>query len=91
VVECIGDHVRLLDNLLNGVTLAQEIVATSIFPITKILVIEDHKLNNTFLHIVFRSQSLLKRTGDQTGSDTILRTGEGDQRGGEWEPIKISR
>jgi hypothetical protein len=31
VVECIGDHVRLLDDLSNGVALAQEIVASSIF------------------------------------------------------------
>jgi hypothetical protein len=39
------------------------------FAVTEILAIEDHKLNNTFLHVVFRSQSLLKPTGDQTGSD----------------------
>jgi hypothetical protein len=69
VVECIGDHVRLLNDLPNGATLAQEIVASSVFPITEILVIEDHKLNSTFLHVAFRSQSLLKSTGDQTGSD----------------------
>jgi hypothetical protein len=70
VVKCIGDHVHLLDDLSNGVTLAQKIVASLIFPVTKILTIEDHKLNITFLHIAFRSQSLLKPTGDQTGSDT---------------------
>jgi hypothetical protein len=70
VVECIGDHVRLLNDLPNDVTLAQKIVASSILPITKIIVIENDKLNNTFLHVVFRSQSLLKPTGDQTGSDT---------------------
>jgi hypothetical protein len=70
VVECIGDHVRLLDDLPNGVTLAQEIVAGSVLLITEILTIEDHKLNNTFLHAAFRSQSLLKPTGDQIGSDT---------------------
>jgi hypothetical protein len=52
------------------VALAQEIVAGSVLPITKILAIEDHKLNNTFLHVAFRSQSLLKPTGDQTGFDT---------------------
>jgi hypothetical protein len=69
VVECVGDHVRLLDDLPNGATLAQKIVASSIFPVTEILVIEDNKLNNTFLHVAFRSQSLLKVTGDQTGSD----------------------
>jgi hypothetical protein len=51
-------------------TLAQEIVVSSVFPVTKILIIEDHKLNITFLHIAFGSQSLLKSTSDQTGSDT---------------------
>jgi hypothetical protein len=89
VVECIGDHVCLLNDLPNGAALTQEIVAGSVLPITKILAIEDHKLNITFLHVAFRLQSLLKPTGDQTGSDTKRRTREGDQRGGEWEPIKI--
>jgi hypothetical protein len=70
MVECIGDHVRFLDDLPNGMTLAQEIVASSVLPTTEILTIEDHKLNNTFLHVAFKSQSLLKPTGDQTGSDT---------------------
>jgi hypothetical protein len=70
VVKCIGDHIHLLDDLPNCATLAQEIVASSVFPITEILAIEDHKLNNTFLHVTFSSQSLLKPTGDQTGSDT---------------------
>jgi hypothetical protein len=64
VVECIGDHVRLLDDLPNGVALAHEIVVGSVLPITKILAIEDHNLNSTLLHAVFRSQSLLKPTGD---------------------------
>jgi hypothetical protein len=71
-----------LDDLLNGATLSQKIVASSVFLVTEILVIEDHKLNSTFLHVAFRSQSLLKPTSDQTGSDTNLRTGEGDQWGG---------
>jgi hypothetical protein len=70
VVECIGDHIRLLDDLSNGVALAQEIVVNSAFSVTEILASEDHKLNSTFLHIAFWSQSLLKPTGDQTGSDT---------------------
>jgi hypothetical protein len=70
VVECIGDHVHLLDDLPNGATLAQKIVASLVLPITEILVIENDKLNNTFLHVAFRSQSLLKPTGDQTSSDT---------------------
>jgi hypothetical protein len=70
VVECIRDHVCLLDDLPNGAALAQKIVASSVFSVTKILVIEDHKFNSIFLHVAFRSQSLLKPTGDQTGSDT---------------------
>jgi hypothetical protein len=64
VVECVGDHVRLLDDLPNGATLAQEIVASSVFPVTEILAIKDHKIDDTFLHVAFRSQSLLKPTGD---------------------------
>jgi hypothetical protein len=70
VVECIGDHVRLLDDLPNGATLAQEIVVSLIFPVTEILTIEDHKLNSTVLHVAFGSESLVKPTGDQSGSDT---------------------
>jgi hypothetical protein len=50
--------------------MAQKIVADSVLPITEILIIEDHKLDITFLHIAFRSQNLLKPTSDQTGSDT---------------------
>jgi hypothetical protein len=64
VVECIRDHVRLLDDILNGVTLPQKIVASSVLPITEILAIKNDKLHNTFLHVAFRSQSLLKPTSD---------------------------
>jgi hypothetical protein len=53
VVECSRDHVRLLNDLSNDTTLAQEIVASSVFSVTEILVIEDHKLNNIFLHVAF--------------------------------------
>jgi hypothetical protein len=70
MVECIRDHVRLLDDLSNGATLTQKIVASSVFPVTEILAIEDYKLDSTFLHVAFRSQNLLKPTSDQTGSDT---------------------
>jgi hypothetical protein len=70
VVECIGDHIRLLYDLSNGATLAQEIVASSIFPVTEILAKEDHKLNSTFLLVAFGSQSLSKPTSDQISSDT---------------------
>jgi hypothetical protein len=64
VVECVGDHVHLLDNLSNDGTLAQKIVASSVLPITKILAIKNDKLHNTFLHVVFGSQSMLKSTSD---------------------------
>jgi hypothetical protein len=70
VVEGIGDHVRLLDDLPNGAALAQEIVVGSVIPITEILTIEDHKLNNIVLYVASGSQSLLKPTGDQISSDT---------------------
>jgi hypothetical protein len=70
VLECVGDHVRLLNDLPNGVTLTQEIVASSVFSVTEILAIKDNKFDSTFLHVAFMSQSLLKPTGDQTDSDT---------------------
>jgi hypothetical protein len=66
------------------VTLAQKIVASSIFSVTEILTIEDQKLHNTFFHVAFGLQSLLKLTGDQTDSDTNWKIGEGDQMGGGW-------
>jgi hypothetical protein len=64
VVEHRQDHVRLLYDLPNGTTLAQKIVVSSVLPVTEILAIEDHKLDSTFLHIAFGSQSLLKPTSD---------------------------
>jgi hypothetical protein len=90
VIECSRDHIRLLYDLPNGTTLTQEIVASSVFLVIKILATEHHRLNSTFLHVTFRSQSLLKPTGDQTGSIRIEGP-EKTTRGGEWEPIKIPR
>jgi hypothetical protein len=69
VVECIGDHIRLLNDLPIGVALAQKIVVSLDFPIIEILAIEDHKLHSAFLHVAFGSQSLLKPTSDQPDSD----------------------
>jgi hypothetical protein len=69
MVECSWDHVYLLNDLPNGTTLAQEVVVSSVFPVTEIITVEDHKLHNTFLYVAFGSQSLLKPTIDQTGSD----------------------
>jgi hypothetical protein len=48
-------------------TLTQEIVANLVFPVIEILTIKDHKLYDTFLHVTFGSQSLLKPTNDHTG------------------------
>jgi hypothetical protein len=70
VVEHRQYHVRLLYDLPNSTTLAQKIVTDSILSITKILTIEDHKLDNIFLYVVFESQSMLKSTSGQIGSDT---------------------
>jgi hypothetical protein len=70
IVKRCWDHVRLLYDLPNSTSLAKKIVTSSVLSITKILIIEDHKFDITFLHVVFRSQSLLKLTSDQTGSDT---------------------
>jgi hypothetical protein len=58
-----------MDDLSNGTTLAQDIIASSVFPVTEILTIEHYKLDNIFLHVTFGSQSLLKPTSDQTSSD----------------------
>jgi hypothetical protein len=57
-------------DLPNDTTLAQEIVVSSILLVTEILANEEHKLDSTFLRIIFRSQSLLKTTNDQISSDT---------------------
>jgi hypothetical protein len=38
-------------------TLTQKIVMSSVLKITEILIIEDHKLYDTFLHVAFGSQS----------------------------------
>jgi hypothetical protein len=70
VVEHHQDHLRLLHNLPNSTTQTQKIVVSSVFPVTEILGIEDHKLYITFHHIAFRSQSLLKPTSNQTGYET---------------------
>jgi hypothetical protein len=70
VVECIQDHVRLLDDLPNSTTLVQEIVASLVFPVIEIITIEDDKLDSTFLYVAFRLQSLLKPSTDQTSFDT---------------------
>jgi hypothetical protein len=61
---------KLLNNLPDDTTFTQEIVASPIFLVTKILIIEEHKLYDTFLHIAFGSQSLLRTMSDLTGSDT---------------------
>jgi hypothetical protein len=69
VVKCCRDHISL-NNLPDGMTLTQEVGVSSVFPITEILTIENHKLDDTFLHVVFGSQSLLRITSDLTDSET---------------------
>jgi hypothetical protein len=69
VIEHRWDHVRLLYDLLNSMTLAKEIVASLVFRVTEILTIKNDKLDYTFLHVVFGSQSLLRLTSDQIDSD----------------------
>jgi hypothetical protein len=56
-------------DLLDGTTLAQEIIASLVLPITKILAIKNDKLNIIFLRIAFGSQCLLEPTSDQIGFD----------------------
>jgi hypothetical protein len=69
IVERRRDHVHLLYDLPNGTTLTQKVVASLALPITEILNMEDHKLNNTFLHLAFGLKSLLKPTSDQNDYD----------------------
>jgi hypothetical protein len=83
-----GNDVCFLYDLPNGTTLAQEIVASPVFPLTEILAIEDNELHGTFLHVTFQSQSRLRTTSDLTSSDTNGRTKEAIG-GGEQEPNKI--
>jgi hypothetical protein len=67
----IGAPVEIVTFLLAiSMTLTQEIVATSVFLITEILTIENHKLDGNFFDVAFRSQSLLRTTNDPTSSDT---------------------
>jgi hypothetical protein len=42
VVERSSNHVRLLYDLPNSMTLAQKIVASSVFSVIKIITIENH-------------------------------------------------
>jgi hypothetical protein len=56
-------------DLPNGTILAQKVVTSSVFQITKILAIEDDKFDSTFLYIIFGSQNLLEPISDQIGTD----------------------
>jgi hypothetical protein len=56
VVERSRNHVRLIYDLPNGITLVQKIIVSLIFLVTEFLIIKDHKLNSTFLHVVLRSK-----------------------------------
>jgi hypothetical protein len=71
VIEHHRGHVYLMYDLSNGMILVQKIIMSSVLPVIEILGIKYHKLYDTFLHITFRSQSLLKPTSDQISSNTI--------------------
>jgi hypothetical protein len=64
------DHVPCLYDLLNSTSLAQQVVHCSVLSITEIFTIENHKLDDIFLHIAFGSQSRLRINSDLTHSDT---------------------
>jgi hypothetical protein len=70
VVEHHQDHIHLLYDLPNSTTLTQKTVVSLVLSIIKILAIEGHKLDITFLHVTSGSQSMFKPTSDQTDSDT---------------------
>jgi hypothetical protein len=70
IVEHHWDHICFLYNLPNGMSLTQKIVESSVFLISGILVIKNHKLYDTFLHVALGSQSLLRIMSDLTGCDT---------------------
>jgi hypothetical protein len=70
IIKCCGDDVSFLYDLKNGTSMAQKIVVSPVFPITKILAIIDNELHGTFLHIAFGSESLLRTTSDLIDSDT---------------------
>jgi hypothetical protein len=53
-----------MHDLPDGTTLTQEIVVSLVFSVIEILTAEYYKLDNTFLDVVFGSQSLLKPTND---------------------------
>jgi hypothetical protein len=53
VVEHHRDHILLLYDLSNGTTLTKKIVTSSVLPITKVLTIENQKLDITFLYVTF--------------------------------------
>jgi hypothetical protein len=55
VVDRSQNHIHRLYDLPNGTTLAQEIIVSLIFLVTKILAIKDNKIDNTFIHVAFRS------------------------------------
>jgi hypothetical protein len=64
------DHIPHLYDLPNCTSLAQQVVSCLVLPITEIFIIENHKLDGAFLHVAFRSQSLLRTPSDLTSSDT---------------------
>jgi hypothetical protein len=66
---CCQDPVHFLYDLPNGTILAKKIVVSLVLSIIEIIVIENHKLDGTFLHVTFRSQIMLRITSDLTNSE----------------------
>jgi hypothetical protein len=69
--------------------LAQEIDASPIFPITEIVIIKNHKLDDTFLHVAFVSHGQLRTMSDLTCSDTNWRIEEATRGGLNGSLIKF--
>jgi hypothetical protein len=65
-----GDDICFMYDLPNDTILTQEIVASPVFLITKILIIDDNELHDTFLHVAFGSQNWLRTMSDLTRSNT---------------------
>jgi hypothetical protein len=80
-----GENVCFMYDLLNGMTLSQEIIVSLTFLIIEILTIEDNELHGIFLHVAFGSKSWLRTTCDLTHSDIKA----GDHRGVDGSRIKF--
>jgi hypothetical protein len=81
ILKCCQHNIPYLYDLPNSTSLAQHVVSCSGLPITEIFTIEEHKLDNTFLHATLGLQSLLRTTSDLTGFYTNWRIEEATRGG----------